>query len=149
MLMVFRIVCGVGKPVFVLSVVSSGVEDTLCAFGTTGGRDGVLSREAGCERAFLAILDCGTAGRGEVGGSAAGRVRTGKDMLSLANSQLDPGELEPHPVTCKKQSSSPNLHARQITLLVDLVLFEQIDGSAQAHSCNCLNVWAWKERLER
>lgn len=47
MLTVLRIVCGVGKPVFVLMVVSSGVEDTPCGAGAMDGREGVLSRDGG------------------------------------------------------------------------------------------------------
>lgn len=60
---------------------NSGVEDTPWLLGLIEGRDGVLSFEGLCAGLFLAYLDWGTGGRAEVGGSAVGRERMGKDMF--------------------------------------------------------------------
>lgn len=85
MLIVFRTVCGVGRPVLpfggLLSVGSSDGEDTTWGLCTAEDLEGAFSFEGVCERLFLVLPDCGMGGRAEVGGSAAGRERTGRDMF--------------------------------------------------------------------
>lgn len=60
----------------------SGVEDAPCGVGNAEGLEGVLNREAmGVVGKLLrGALDCGRGGSAPVGGSAAGRARTGRDM---------------------------------------------------------------------
>lgn len=83
MLIVFRTVCGVGSPVLFLTVGTSGVETVAWGLGVADGREGAFSLDGVCGRLFLTGFAKGRAGRGEVGGSAVGRVRTGKDISSL------------------------------------------------------------------
>ena len=79
MLMVLRTVCGVGSPVLLpfFSVVISGLDDTAWTLGVKDGLDGVFSLEGAC----------GTGGSAEVGGSAAGRDNTGRDISFLLSSR--------------------------------------------------------------
>lgn len=74
MLTVFRIVCGVGSPVFGLFVPVASKLDAV------DDLDSAFSLEGVCGRLGLAYLDCGNAGKGVVGGSAVGRESTGNDI---------------------------------------------------------------------
>lgn len=61
--------------------------DCDCGVGRADGRDGVFSRVGvACARLLRMLFGCGMGGSAPVGGSAAGRARTGRDMLCVSSS---------------------------------------------------------------
>lgn len=73
-----------------LYVGTSGVDWMVCGVGSAEGLEGVLSLEGVCGRAFFAYLLVGIGGRGESGGSAAGRERAGSDISKQQVSSNEP-----------------------------------------------------------
>lgn len=88
MLIVLRIVLAAGIPldltfdVTVPNVGISGVDCVGCRVGNAEGLEGALRREGVAGRLFRGGLDEGIGGSALVGGSAAGRDKTGRDITA-------------------------------------------------------------------
>jgi len=65
-----------------LTVGISGVDSAGCEVGSAEGLDGVLIRDGVTGRLLRGGLGVGIGGRLPVGGSAAGRASTGRDMFN-------------------------------------------------------------------
>ena len=86
-----------------LTVGTSGVDCAACEVGSKEGREGAFMRVGVTGRLLRGGLGWGMGGRAAVGGSAAGRARTGRDMVQ---DSVDITRWERNVLICNSMDSS-------------------------------------------